>query len=91
VRFCHATTRADTEIVLVDVDEIVSAELRRFGAAAENFLARAGTYTVGDNLIWFASVVLDSPAAPLAHELDADDQRLESATRVAEGTGLSPT
>src|SRR5215207_561338 len=73
------------------VDEIVSAELRRFGAAAENFLARAGTSTVGDNLIWFASVVLNSPAAPLAHELHADDQRLESATKVAERTGLSPT
>jgi AcrR family transcriptional regulator len=73
------------------VDEIVSAELRRFGAAAENFLARAGTHTVGDNLIWFASIVLNSPAAPLAHELHADDQRLESATSVAERTRLSPT
>jgi AcrR family transcriptional regulator len=72
------------------VDEIVSAELRRFGAAAENFLARAGTSTVGDNLIWFASVVLNSPAAPLAHELHADDQRLESAANAAERTGLSP-
>ncbi len=73
------------------VDEIVSAELRRFGAAAESLISRAGTSTVGDNLIWFASVVLSSPAAPLAHELHADDQRLESATRVAERTGLSPT
>jgi AcrR family transcriptional regulator len=72
------------------VDEIVAAEMRRFRAAAENLLARAGTYTVGDNLIWFASIVLDSPAAPLAHELHADDQRLESATKVAERTGLSP-
>jgi AcrR family transcriptional regulator len=73
------------------VDEIVSAEVRRFGAAAESLLSRAGTYTVGDNLIWFASIVLNSPAAPLAQELHADDQRLESATRVAERTGLSPT
>jgi AcrR family transcriptional regulator len=72
------------------VDEIVSAELRRFGAAAKRLLTRAGTYTVGDNLIWFASIVLNSPAAPLAQELHADHQRLESATRVAEGTGLSP-
>jgi AcrR family transcriptional regulator len=72
------------------VDEIVSAEVRRFGAAAETLLNRAGTYTVGDNLIWFASIVLNSPAAPLAQELHADDQRLESANRVAERTGLRP-
>jgi AcrR family transcriptional regulator len=72
------------------VDEIVATEMRRFGAAAESLLARAGTYTVGNNLIWFASIVLNSPAAPLAQELHADDQRLESATRVAERTGLSP-
>jgi AcrR family transcriptional regulator len=73
------------------VDEIVAAEMRRFGAAAESLLTRAGSYTVGDNLIWFASIVLNSPAAPLAQELHADDQRLESATKVAERTGLSPT
>jgi AcrR family transcriptional regulator len=72
------------------VDEIVAAEMRRFGAAAESLLTRAGSYTVGDNLIWFASIVLNSPAAPLAQELHADDQRLESATKVAERTGLSP-
>ena len=72
------------------VDEIVSAEVRRFGAAAETLLTRVGTYTVGDNLIWFASIVLNSPAASLAQELHADDQRLESASRVAERTGLSP-
>jgi AcrR family transcriptional regulator len=72
------------------VDEIVSAEVRRFGAAAKTLLNRAGTYTVGDNLIWFASIVLNSPAAPLAQELHADDQRLESANRVAERTGLRP-
>jgi AcrR family transcriptional regulator len=73
------------------VDEIVAAEMRRFAAAAESLLTRAGSYTVGDNLIWFASIVLNSPAAPLAQELHADDQRLESATKVAERTGLSPT
>jgi AcrR family transcriptional regulator len=73
------------------VDEIVAAEMRRFGAAAESLLTRAGSYTVGDNLIWFASIVLNSPAAPLAQELHADDQRLESAAKVAERTGLSPT
>lgn len=73
------------------VAEIVSAELRRFAAAAESLVARAGTSTVGDNLVWFASIVLDSPAAPLAQELHADDQRLESATRVARRAGLSPT
>ena len=72
------------------VDEIVSAELRRFGAAAESLLTRAGKHTVGDNLSWFASIVLNSPAAPLAQELHADDQHLRSATRVAEQTGLSP-
>ena len=72
------------------VDEIVSAEARRFGAAAEALLTRVGTYTVGDNLIWFASIVLNSPAAPLAQELHSDDQRLESATRVAQRTGSSP-
>jgi AcrR family transcriptional regulator len=72
------------------VDEIVAAEVRRFGAAAESLLGRAGSYTVGDNLIWFTSIVLNSPAAPLAQELHADDQRLESATEVAERTGLSP-
>jgi AcrR family transcriptional regulator len=72
------------------VDEIVSAEVRRFGAAAETLLNRVGTYTVGDNLIGFASIVLNSPAASLAQELHADDQRLESASRVAERTGLSP-
>ncbi len=72
------------------VDEIVSAEVRRFGAAAETLINRAGNYTVGDNLIWFASIVLNSPAAPLAQELHADDQRLESANRVAERTGLGP-
>jgi AcrR family transcriptional regulator len=72
------------------VDEIVAAEMGRFGAAAESLLARAGSYTVGDNLIWFASIVLNSPAAPLAQELHADDQRLESATKVAKRTGLSP-
>jgi AcrR family transcriptional regulator len=73
------------------VDEIVAAEFHRFGAAAETLLARAGSYTVGDNLIWFASIVLKSPAAALAQELHADDQRLESATRVAERRGLGPT
>ncbi|HKX14790.1 MAG TPA: TetR/AcrR family transcriptional regulator [Propionibacteriaceae bacterium] len=73
------------------VDEIVAAEMRRFGAAAESLLTRAGSYTVGDNLIWFASIVLNSPAAPLAQELHAGDQRLESAAKVAERTGLSPT
>jgi AcrR family transcriptional regulator len=72
------------------VDEIVAAEMRRFGAAAESLLTRAGSYTVGDNLIWFASIVLNSPAAPLAQELHADDQLLESATKVAERMGLSP-
>ena len=58
--------------------------------SAETLLARVGTYTVGDNLIWFASIVLNSPAASLAQELHADDQRLESASRVAERTGLTP-
>jgi len=72
------------------VDEIISAELRVLAAAAENLLTRAGTYTVGDNLVWFASVLLNSPAVPLAHELHADEQRLESATRVANRTGLGP-
>jgi AcrR family transcriptional regulator len=72
------------------VDEIVAAEMRRFGAAAESLLNRAGSYTVGDNLTWFASIVLNSPAAPLAQELHADDQRLESATRVAERAGIGP-
>jgi AcrR family transcriptional regulator len=72
------------------VDEIVAAEMRRFGAAAESLLTRAGSYTVGDNLIWFASIVLNSPAAPLAQELHADNQLLESATKVAERMGLSP-
>jgi AcrR family transcriptional regulator len=72
------------------VDEIVAAEMRRFGAAAESLLTRAGSYTVGDNLMWFASIVLNSPAAPLAQELHADDQRLASATKAAERTGLSP-
>jgi AcrR family transcriptional regulator len=73
------------------VDEIVSAERRRFAAAAERLQARAGTHTVGDNLNRFASIVLDSPAAPLAQKLHADDRHLESATRMAERTGLSPT
>jgi AcrR family transcriptional regulator len=72
------------------VDEIIAAELRGLAAAAENLLTRAGTYTVGDNLVWFASVLLNSPAVPLAHELHADEQRLESATRVANRTGLGP-
>jgi AcrR family transcriptional regulator len=72
------------------VDEIVAAEMRRFGAAAESLLNRAGSYTVGDNLTWFASIVLNSPAAPLAEELHADNQRLESATKVAERTGIGP-
>ncbi|HSI93724.1 MAG TPA: TetR/AcrR family transcriptional regulator [Jiangellaceae bacterium] len=72
------------------VAEIVHGEVATLRAAADELNARAGTGKVGGNLIWFAKVVLDSPAVPLAQELLADQALTESVTAAADRTGVGP-
>jgi AcrR family transcriptional regulator len=73
------------------VAEIVHAELGRLRAACDELVGRAGTGTVGGNLMWFAEVFLDSPAVALAPELLADEALVQSVTASAHDTGIGPT
>jgi AcrR family transcriptional regulator len=73
------------------VAEIVHGEVATLRAASDDLLARTGSGTVGGNLMWFAKVVLDSPAVPLAQELLADQALTESVTAAADRTGVGPS
>jgi AcrR family transcriptional regulator len=52
--------------------ELVRAELARLAAAGGELVERSGRHAVGDNLAWFARIILDSPAVALASEIMAD-------------------
>jgi AcrR family transcriptional regulator len=60
---------ADRHALVVD---ICHAEFSRISSASDEMAARAGLDTVGANLLWFAELVLDSPAVALAKEIFAD-------------------
>ena len=52
--------------------EACQSEFRRLVAESDQLAERAGTATVGENLMWFSERLLDSPAVALAHEVVAD-------------------
>jgi AcrR family transcriptional regulator len=68
---------------------IVHAELSRLRIACDELVARAGTETVGRNLMWFAETFLDSPAVALAQELFADEALVRSVNAGAHDSGIS--
>jgi AcrR family transcriptional regulator len=55
------------------VVEIVATELERLSGASHELRCRAGTGTVAGNLVWFADLLLESPAVALHHELASDE------------------
>jgi len=70
--------------------EILHSEFLRLREARDDLVARAGSGTVGDNLAWFAELLLASPSVALAHEVSADDA-LSSAFAANVGrTGAGP-
>ena len=71
------------------VSAILHAQFSRLQNAYDDLLERTGVHTVGDNLAWFAQVLLASPAIELAHEFPADrhvDQTLAASAKKS-GTG----
>jgi len=72
------------------VAEIVHVDVGRLREASDELLARAGTATVGANLMWYAEVVLDSPAVALARELLNDEALMRSVAASADHTGFGP-
>jgi AcrR family transcriptional regulator len=72
------------------VGEIVRADLGRLREASDELLTRAGTATVGANLMWYAEIVLDSPAVALARELLNDEALMQSVAASADHTGIGP-
>jgi AcrR family transcriptional regulator len=72
------------------VAAVVHADLERLGVAFDELLKRAGSRTVGTNLTWFATVLLDSPAVALAQELLADETLRESVNTSAHDRGIGP-
>lgn len=73
------------------VAAIVHRELERLRTACDVLVDRAGTGTVGGNLMWFAEVFLDSPAVPLTQELLADESLRRSVAASAHGAGMGPS
>jgi AcrR family transcriptional regulator len=60
---------ADRHALVVD---ICHAEFSRISGVSDEMAARAGLHTVGANLLWFAELLLDSPAVALTKEIFAD-------------------
>jgi AcrR family transcriptional regulator len=72
------------------VAEICHAEFNRLTRVYEDLEGKAGTATVGANLVWFAELLLDSPAVALTREALADHGLAETVTRRAHDTGTGP-
>ena len=72
------------------VAAIVQAEFARLAAAGEKLITRAGAATVTDNLVWYAELLLDSPAVALAGEVMADRALAEAVAASAHQTGAGP-
>jgi AcrR family transcriptional regulator len=72
------------------VVEICHAEFQRLSAASEQLAARAGWGTVGANLVWFAELLLDSPAVGLTKEILADGTLDHAVAESVHATGAGP-
>ncbi len=72
------------------VAAIVHVEFTRLAAAGEELIARAGAATVADNLVWYAELLLDSPAVTLAAEVMADKALAEAVAARAHHSGAGP-
>ena len=72
------------------VGEIVRAELGLLREASDELLARAGTRTVGANLMRYAETVLDSPAVALTRDLLNDEDLMRSVAASADHAGFGP-
>lgn len=72
------------------VGEIVRADLGLLREASDELLNRAGTGTVGANLMWYSEIVLDSPAVALTQELLNDEALMRSIAASADHAGLGP-
>lgn len=60
------------------VEEILDRELAELVELLERLMERAGRYSVGANLAWFATQFVASPAAPLVREALANDAGSDS-------------
>jgi len=72
------------------VAEICHAEFKRLADASGELARRAGTFTVGANLAWFAEQLLDSPAVSLAQEVLADQALAKVVTARVHDSGAGP-
>ncbi|HUP75597.1 MAG TPA: TetR/AcrR family transcriptional regulator [Acidimicrobiales bacterium] len=72
------------------VAEICHEEFKRLADAGGELAARAGTSTVGANLVWFAEQLLQSPAVTLAHEVLADQHLAKIVTNRVHDSGTGP-
>lgn len=79
--------------VFANRSELVAAMLHvdftRLRAGFDTLIERAGTHTVGDNLVWFAELLLGSPTVNLAHEVHADPTLDKTANAEFHGTGIA--
>jgi AcrR family transcriptional regulator len=71
------------------VAQMMRGELQRLQRGFDVLLARAGTRTVGDNLVWFADLLLDSPAVALGDEIHGSVALQESALADFRATGVA--
>ena len=60
------------------VEAILERELVELVGLIERLMARAGRFTVGANLAWFATHFAASPVAPLVREVAASEQDIAS-------------
>jgi AcrR family transcriptional regulator len=72
------------------VAEICHVEFERLGSAYDQLARRAGKWTVGANLAWFADLVLDSPSVSLAEEVFADEDLVKAIITRTHETGIGP-
>lgn len=72
------------------VAEILRGELDRLATAGSEFVDRAGGEQVTDNLVWFAEVILDSPAVALAGEVMADESLARQFSHDVDASGSGP-
>jgi AcrR family transcriptional regulator len=76
---------SDRKAIVVAICE---AELQRLAEAAVDLRSRVGTATVGENLTWFSSLLLDSPAVGLVHEILGDAPTPAMAREHLDGGGV---
>jgi AcrR family transcriptional regulator len=70
--------------------QVVHAELERLQVASYELMARVGTGTVGANLAWFCSVILDSTPVALIREVASHDHLSNAVTAKVHSTGVGP-